>query len=150
MYRFVSDSESDILIFKDDNEVLRLRKKNIFSTKYEIFQEKSLILTYRYYDFLGFERIKILDNKFSNKFIITNNGCKTELLSNGDLFRIKFNFFSKLRKKIAKIMLNEGEIGSIVNENSFSLKIYFLQGYEEYEVFCLILFLIKYNFNDWM
>jgi len=149
MYKLITDVDSDILIFKDELEILRLKSKSVFHTYCEIYLENQLVLTYKYYNIFSMEYFKIINNNLLNK-ISFNNKFKLNVVYENKLIEIQFLWFPFIRRKIGKIFLNKSEIAYIINSKSYSLEIHFIEGNGDIEIISLILLLIKRNFDSWM
>lgn len=142
--------DSDIIILKENVEVIRMTQNNFLSKKYKIFDKNQILLSYKYLDFVIYEYIKPLGGIYLDKFNFKNNPFNITLIYEQELIEVKFFWFPFLRKKIGQILLNKVEIASISNENPLSMNINFLKGYGKYEIVSLIFFLIKHNYNyDW-
>jgi len=152
MYTILTHLYSDIEVFKNDVELLKLKRSNSFgTTNCKIFSNESLLIEYTYFTFLCFTKINIKYQNLNKLVKIEKKFCNFSLMVNVDMLLIKISLFPFFNKDYAKVYLNNIPIGKIKHKfvglpDKLTLQIN--EDYKLYETYILTLLLMKITHSD--
>ena len=151
IYSIKTKLYSDIFVYKDGIEYLRLVRSNQFiKTKGEIYLNNKLVFQYDYSTFLCFTSLKIRINKLSDKYKIKKKLCYLFAVYENNKIFIKFSLLPFL-KTAGKIFLGSDIIGKIGGESmnlSNTRSVSINDNYERFDIYILVLLLIELTHID--
>lgn len=147
MYRVVTHLYSDIVVFKENEEIFRMTRSNHFAiTKCEVFTEDILILKFNYFSFLCFTKIKLYYQNLPKTISIKKDICNNFILFKNKKIRIKFSLIP-FGKNFGNIFYDNKLTGRIKHRTiglPDEIKVYFnSKNNSEIEKYSLLLLLIK-------